>query len=452
MKLYLSGRTTGQSGGFAKNLPYFNNYIDEYLTSAGFDSSFEELWVTFAYPPTYIWGGIIGMEIKYKEWYDTFAFPYSRLNRRYKTIDVLLKTPEFSESFESIPIEQEPIHSDAESLELFKKKKEIIRLDIEPQYKGIPREEVAKIMVDKLIYAGEVINAKLKKGDDFDFKKYKSILTQLKEGITTELLDKIAIEQKEKLRANDLKKALIHREIRRNASNVKDKLIRDIRVYYKESYIPLKGLYPYEYQYVDIFINTLQKHNFLCPTYHHLYIQVAQTEEEALLGALPQIEDWYVYGISTLDYTHYCEANEKDKEALIFDMIYRGLLDIVEIDKLDRNVFQKAVDEIKIKGLDTELVVKSVENQKYKLEVTYFSRSREEESPIYFTLTDKATNKSSKKEIGRAKNEQIFYWLQKITLTKKSIKVQAGNSPMANAWLKDKTRVFEIDYADFEFL
>jgi hypothetical protein len=435
MKLYLSGQTTGQHGGFAKNLPYFNNYIDEYLTSAGFDSSFEELSVRFAYPPTYIWKGIIGMEKEYKVWYDTFAFPYSRLNRRYKTIDVLMKTPEFSESFESITKDAEQIY-----------------LDIEPQYKGILREEIAKIMVDKLIYAGEVINARLKKGDDFDFEKYKSILTQLKESITTELLDKIAIEQKEKLRANDLKKALIHREIRRNASNIKDKLIRDIRVYYKESYIPLKGLYPYEYQYVDIFINTLQKHNFLCPIYHHLYIQIAQTEEEALMEALSPIEDWYIYGISTLDYAQYCKVNEKEKEALIFDTIYRGLLDIVEIDKLDRNVFQKAVEEIKIKGLDTELIVKTVENQKYKLEVTYFSRNREEESPIYFTLTDKVTNQLSKKEIGRAENEQIFYWLQKITLTKKSIKVQAGNSPMANAWLKDKPRLLEFDYADFDFL
>jgi hypothetical protein len=435
MKLYLSGQTTGQGGGFAKNLPHFDSYIHEYLNSSGFDSSFEELWITFAYPPTYIWKGIIGMEKDYKEWFDTFAFPYSRLNRKYKKIDILLKAPEFSESFESISKREEPI-----------------LLDIEPQYKGIPREAIAKIMMDKLIYVGEVINAKLKQGDDFDFEKYKTILTQLKGNITTELLDQIAVEQEEKKRVNYLEKALKGRENRRNTNKIKDKVIRDIRVYDRESYIPVKGLSPYVYQYIEIFKNILQKYNFLCPTYHHLYIQVAQTEEEALIEALPQIEDWYIYGISTLNYSQYCEANEKDKAALVFDMIYRGLLDIVEIDKLDIDVFQKAVDEIKIKGLDTELICKTVENKNYTLEVTYMSRDREQESPIYFNLTDKVTNKSCKKEIGRAKNEQIYYWLQKITLTKKSIKVQSGNSPMANAWLKEKPRLLEFDYAHFNFL
>jgi hypothetical protein len=434
MKLYLSGRTTGIYGGFAKNLPYFNSYIENYLQLCDFQSTFEEMWVTFAFPPTYVRKGILGMKKEYEEWYSTFNFPYSRLNRRYKKIDLLLKTPEFSESFEFID-----------------KEDEIIRLEIEEKYKGIPRVEIAVLMIDYLIYAGEVVKTKLKKDDIFDFERYRQILIEIKGKISDDFLDTISVSEDEKYQEEKLKSALKERENRRSSIRNKDKVIRDIRIYYKEEHIPKNGLYPIEYQYVEIFLNLLQKYRFSTPTYHHLYIQVAPTNEEAFIEMLPQIEDWYIFGVSTFNYKTYQNSDDKIKEEMIFNMIYHGLLDIVEVDNLDLELFQKVVNEIKIKGLDTELTFTTIENERYKLVVTYLSKSREEQCPIYFTLTDKKSNLSSRKEIGKADKSQIYYWLQKITLTRNSIKIQSGNSSWANAWLENKPRFLEFQYSDFDF-
>ena len=432
MKLYISGKTVGIYGGSLRNLPYFDNYIENYLKLAGFSSSFEEMWIEFAYPPTYILKGILSMQKQYEEWYNTFNFPYSRLNRRYKKIDISLKASEFSEGFERID-----------------KDDDFLRLDIEDKYKNIPRVEVAKILIDKLIIAGEVVKSKLKREDYFDFERFRHILIEIKDKVSEPFLDSIAIEGIENNRDEKLNKELKIREERSKVNRQKDKIIRDIRVYYKDTFIPIKGLYPIEYQYVEIFLRTLQKYKFLCPTYHHLYIQVAPSINEALVEMLPQIEDWYMFGVTTFDYHTYENSDDRKKEEMIFNMIYQGLLDIVNIDKLDIDNFQKAVNEIRQKGLDTEITFSTVENDKYKLVVTYYAKSMEEQCPIYFTLSDKRNNLTSRKEIGKADKSQIYYWLQKITLTKSSIKVQSSNSVSANVWLEDKPRLIEFKYSYF---
>lgn len=434
MKLYIGGRTVGRYGGSIKSLPYFDKYIENTLLSSGFTSSFMGMWIDLAYPPTYILKGVLNMQKPYEEWYHTFNFPYSRLNRRYKKIDILLQAPEFSESFESIG-----------------KDDDFLRLEIEDKYKNIPRTEIAKILIDKLILAGEIVKNKLKKEDDFDFEKFRYILFGIKNEITDAFLDAIAIKGKEKYRGDKLRKALKEREERSRVNRPKEKVIRDIRIFHTESFVPLKGLYPIEYQYIEIFLRTLQKYGFLCPVYDHLYIQVAPMIEEALIEILPHTEDWFIFGVTTFDYQTYLRSDDKTKEEMIFNMIYRGLLDIVKIDKLDIGIFEKAVNEIKEKGLDTEITFSRVENERYRLVVTYFVKSMEEQCPIYFTLTDKKNNLTSRKEIGRAEKSQIYHWLRKITLTKNSIKVQSGDTSRANAWLDNKPRFLEFEYTDFGF-
>ncbi len=432
MKLFIDGNTAGRSCGLMAALPYFYRFIQEELDKEHFQSSFEELWITFAYPPTFVLKSVEGIEKPYKEWYEKFDFPYSRFNRRFKTINITLKTPEFSESFERIDSQDE-----------------IIKIEIEKQYQNLTRTEIAHIFIDKMLIVGEIIKEKLKQGDIFDFDHYRTILFQIKEKINDDFIHSIAEEQEVKRLKEKLEKALAEREKRKNNNSVKNKTIRDIRVYFKKEFIPNKGLYPFDYQYVEIFLNLMKKYQFQCPTYHHLYIQIGKTEVDALHNMLPQIEDWYIFGISTIDYKRYLTSNGNEKEAMVFDTIYRGLLDIIEIDKLDKANFEKIVTEIKLKGLDTELIFDSIENDKYKLVVSYLSRSIEEKCPIYFTLTDKKTNRTCKKEIGKADKSQIYYWLQKITLTKNVIKVKSSNSIAADVWLKDLPRSLEFNYSDW---
>lgn len=157
--------------------------------------------------------------------------------------------------------------------------------------------------------------------------------------------------------------------------------------------------------------------------------------------------DWFTYGIALIDYKKYREGNEKEKEQIVFDCITAGLNDIATLDKLDQSVIDKTIAEIKIKGLNTELAFKTVENKNHRLDISYQVRSMEERCPVFFTITDKLAGKSNKTEIGRADKDQIRMWLHKVILTKKQIKIVSSESIAAGVYLKNmpKNMVFEIE-------
>ncbi|CAN5690010.1 hypothetical protein BH10BAC2_BH10BAC2_04250 [soil metagenome] len=158
-------------------------------------------------------------------------------------------------------------------------------------------------------------------------------------------------------------------------------------------------------------------------------------------------EDWYVNGISVINYNSYLKLTEDGKMKFVFDAIVAGLKDIAILDKLDISKIDKVVKKIEEKGLDTELLYKTFENKKYVLVITYFSRSMEEECPIFFNLTDKSSDQTKRIQIGSADNDQIYLWLQKVTLTNKLIKVKSSNSIRGQVCLKGKPLIieFEID-------
>jgi len=427
MKIYLSPNTAGRyGGGLNGNLRHLNRYIQSELDSGGFKSSFKELWLALSYPPMYILPGVVGIEIDFKKYYD--KFPYSRLNRRYKKIDITLKAPEFSEHFDK---EEQKKHKHT--------------LQIEGKYQNISETDLARILIDKYVASGQIIKTKLKKDDIFDSEKFNTILSNIKRKITSEFLASLNEEQKNQVQDEIILKAKKLREERRISNKPKDKKIRDIRVYYNT--LPNKALYPYDYQYSEIFLNILASKEFSCPTYHHLYIQVAKSEEDALKNSLTY-EGWYVNGIAQIDFENYQKESDTNKESIVLDAMIRGLRDIVEIDKLDKTIFEEAVDLIKKQGLDTELTYKTVENKKFTLTITYYSKSMEEKCPIFFNLTDKNTKVTKRIEIGKAENAQIHMWLQKITVTNKLIKVISSQSIRADVWLKDLPRKMEFEIAE----
>ena len=176
MKIHIGGSTAGRFGGFMTNTLYlFDKFIQGEFDNAGFHSNFEDLYITMAYPPTFVLKSVYGIENNFKTWYNAFKFPYSRLNRRFKTINITLKAPELSESFEVIY-----------------KGDKIIQLDIEEQYKGFSRVEAAHILIDKLLSIAEIIEKKLRKDDIFDLEHYKTILLQIKTRISDDLIEQIA--------------------------------------------------------------------------------------------------------------------------------------------------------------------------------------------------------------------------------------------------------------------
>lgn len=427
MKIYLSPSTAGRYGGALNGrLRHLDRFIQNELTNSEFKSSFEELWLTLSYPPMYVLPGVVGMEVTFKKYYDNF--PYSRLNRRYKKIDITLKAPEFSE------------HFDKEEQKKYQQK-----FEIEPQFKNISETELGQILIDKYLEAGEIISSKLKKEDVFDFEKFKTILLTIKQKINPDFLQELNTVQSSEVEDDTLNRANKLRSERQKLNKPKNKLIRDLRVYYNG--LPNKALYPYDYIYTEIFSNLLAREGLMCPTYHHLYIQVAKTIEDAIKNSF-SIEDWYINGIAVIDYDKFQTLSDKEKENEVFQAILRGLKDIATIDKLDTNIIDKVANLIKEKGKDTELHFRTIENDNYKLVITYFSKSMEEECPVFFNITDRTKNITKKHQIGKADKSQLFLWLQKITMNNKKIKIKSSNSIRAQVWLKGKATELEFEIAE----
>jgi len=330
MKIFLLQNTAGRYGGLERNLYHLHRLMESRLSAASFKSSFDELWLTLAYPPMYVLPGVAGIEKTFKIYYD--KFPVSRLDRRYKTINITLKAPEFSEYF------------DQEKQQKYKH-----RFDIENQYKNISEVEIGKILIDKFLIAGEMIAVKVKKEDVFDHQVFKDVLNRIREEISMDFLASVNVQQQEQVQVDLVKKALELREKRKHQDPPKDKSIKDLRVYYNG--LPKAALYPYDYQYAEIFLNMLAREELRYPKYHHLYIQVAKTMDEALKASFA-IEDWYVNGLAVIDFDHYQQLSEKEKEHCVFDLIAEGLKDIAILDQLDFSKMEEVFRKIKEKGLE----------------------------------------------------------------------------------------------------
>lgn len=423
MKINITPKTVGRYGGVLQgNLRFLPRAVQSSLEDAGFVSTFEELHLSLAYPPMYVLPGVVTMVSQYFEHYNTL--PHSRLDRKSLRIEIAVKAPEFSEHFD---LKDQGKYSD--------------RFEIDRKYQGIPETELAKALIDKCLEAGKIISSKVRKEGSFDFAKFKTVLSSLKESISVDFLSTVHKEQATRENDEILNKALRAREERRRSHPIKDKRVKDVRIYYNE--FPDKALYPYDFQYVEIFRNLLRRSNLLCPGYHHLYIQVSKSFEEGLRRSLPQA-DWHVYGVSVLDYDTYLRSTESDKEQIVIDLISRGLLDIATVDNLDVSIITEITGRIKSTRLQTELLFNRVENNNHALMITYLSGSTEDQCPIFLRLFDKKTNQTGKIQIGKADNSQIYFWLQKISLTKKTIKIKSSGSIEADVYLRDKPRTMEF--------
>ena len=233
----------------------------------------------------------------------------------------------------------------------------------------------------------------------------------------------------------------MNKKISKQISDIKYKILRDLRI---NAYgLPIKALYPYDYQYAEIFRNILNKKGLLCPNYDHIFIQIGESD-----FPFPH-SDWSSNVFELIDYKSYISNPENEKERIVFNLIIRGLKNIATRDKLDQSIIDNTVFEVSKLGLDTELEFKTIENKKYTLRITYFSRSMEILNPVYFELVDKVNSISKKIEIGKVNHLQIPQWLRLVTLTNSKITIKSSNSIWANVILKDMPQYIEYNINEF---
>lgn len=421
MKIYIKPSTAGRSGGTLNgNLTHFNLLLQHELEQAGFMSSFNELHIGLYYPPLYLLPGVAGIELDFMKYYETL--PDSRLYRKTKYIPISLKAPEFSE------------HFDKAKQASYKK-----TFDISPEYQNIPETELAKILIDKFAETLTLIKPKIKKGDVFDFGTFEKVLKQLKEKITPEFLSTAFREYGRASYNNQLTRTEQARDDRRSRDLPKDKLIRDIRPFF-DYQLPVNMFYLN--RYADVVLQELIRMDFKCPVYHHLYISIADTREEALKKVFI-VEDWYTFGIAVLPKDRLFQATPEDQQFLVLNAIRDGLMDIATMDNLDTDKVLDAIQTAKATGVLSERVFKAKENNRIAFVISTKTIAGTNKEDIYFTLIDKQNDRTAHWKFGEENIFVIGGWFGTITVTNKVVRTK----PRAHMdlVLKGKQQCLEID-------
>jgi hypothetical protein len=301
-------------GGFKPPLLYFNDFLSDYLKDNGIASSIEKLEITFAYPP----------KVKTKqnksfyEWYD--KLPYIRFSDKRKTLNITVR---FNEAYKLL-IKGKPLYDE-----------------------NLYPNEMLPLVCDKLIETFDIISKKLKKDDTLDTDKIKNLITDFKNKAQKEELYKIDKSYAAKRREELIGLREADRKRRSEANTEKNRLIQDIRFYYHfddDGIDRYRYFSPYDDQIRGMILGTLRELKFYCPNYTHLYIQVADSYEEALMNSASS-EIWFVRAPVVLESPRdYQKKSDKEKKQIVFDLIKAGLLDIAKIDKLDENKLKTALD------------------------------------------------------------------------------------------------------------
>ncbi len=354
------------------------------------------------------------------EHYD--KLPFSQLNRRNRKIEIVLQAPGFSEHFDG----RERLNH-------------INKFDIPDNIKGLSETQLAKILVDKYFEAIQIIKSKVKKDDVFDFDTFENVLNSVQQKITPDFLQMNSAQGEVKRQEAQIKFSETGREKRQKQNLPNDTLIRDLRLYYV--YQLPSNLF-YLNRFADIVLQLLIEKDFKCPKYHHLYISIADTRAEALKRARV-LEDWFTFGIAVLREETLINAGHAEQQNLVLDAIAEGLLDIAELDKLDKTKISEAINEARNIGVLSEIDFKAKENNKIAFVISTKAILGHNENEIYFTIIDKVKNRSVKWKFGQENIFLIAGWFGTINVTNKKITIK----PRANMdlVLEGKQKIIEID-------
>lgn len=230
---------------------------------------------------------------------------------------------------------------------------------------------------------------------------------------------------------------LAKRELRRQQHREPDTVLQDIRVYFTYS---IPNTYFYLFTFTQLILRILQKNQFQCPGYSHIYISIGETKEEAIARAY-ELEDWYRFGIAVMTREELLNAPGDELEALMLEKITDGLKDIAALDRLDVNKIDDAIHRAQEWGIFHERIIKEKENEDYLFRIVAKPIKKKIEEEIYFTLIDRRNHTIYIWKFGELALLDTLGWLKKITVTNKFIRTK----PAANMQLILKGKKSELE-------
>lgn len=230
---------------------------------------------------------------------------------------------------------------------------------------------------------------------------------------------------------------LAKRELRKQQARQPDTALQDIRVYFTYS---IPNTYFYLFTFTQVILRILQKHQFKCPGYSHIYISIGETKEEAI-GRAYELEDWYRFGIAVMTKEEMLSAKDNALEALMLEKITDGLKDIAALDGLDVNKIDKAIHHTQEWGIFHERIIREKENGDYLFRVVAKPIKKKIEEEIYFSLIDRRNHTIYAWKFGNLALLDTLGWLNKISITNECIRTK----PAANMQLVLKGKKSELE-------
>lgn len=119
----------------------------------------------------------------------------------------------------------------------------------------------------------------------------------------------------------------------------------------------------FNYIYSEIFGNLLRESGVMLPNYDEIYINIAETVEEAKQEIV--LDTWHKYTYSTLDLSEYLSVDDTGESKMVFDSVCDGLRLITEFDHLDKGKIEEVIRIVANNGIDIELIYTSKQNKNY---------------------------------------------------------------------------------------
>ncbi len=399
LNLFITTVGTGGSGQYA----YLFQFLQKQLAQAGFTSGFDEFKLTLMYPPSFVRPEISLLQEGFNERYH--QLPKVRTNRKFKSIDIILQAPQIAGYFEN-PFKD---------------------------------ADVAPVLIDKFLEAVALLKPRLKPEDVFNVGIFETVLNDAKQKLTPDFLQQLSATTSADNSEQHLKDAYAKRAERKANVQIVDTLIRDIRLYF--TYQLSQSLF-YLNRYTELVCSYLRQNDFKCPGYHHLYISVADTEEMALSESII-IEGWFTYGIAVLKEQTLLNAQPSQQQELYLNAVKEGLLDIADLDHLDKIKILEAVAFAKENGAVSEVVYKSKDNKKIEFTISLKPVIEKNEDEIFFTIIDKTTHRIARWKFGQENSYAISLWLAFINVTNKKITIRSR--AYTQLALAGKPLIIELD-------
>ncbi|PWA11190.1 hypothetical protein DCC39_09455 [Pueribacillus theae] len=186
-------------------------------------------------------------------------------------------------------------------------------------------------------------------------------------------------------------------------------------------------LAPFDYIYSEIFSNLLRKAKVLLPNYDEIYVNIAETLEQAKQEIA--LDAWHKYTYSTLDLSTYLSSDDTGKSKMLFRSVCDGLRLIADFDHLEKEKIEEVIHIIKNNGRDMELTYMSKQNKNYFVEIIYkVPNSHLDKAEYKLRVTDLKTGKSGIAHIDYIHTYWAPYSFGKIIIKKDEIIIKGRES------------------------